>query len=587
MFLKRLSIDGDIGNIRTINFHNGLNLIVDATEHTKSNGQETISGNNIGKTTVLKLVNFCLGGDRKEIYTDTENNKNIDKKTKAFLEEHHVIVTLILKESLKDETSSEIIIERNFLTRKQKICRINNVDFNNDNEFKQGLKDLLFPDLEGKSKPTFAQLIANNIRYKDMRINNTINNLDPNTKPIEYETLYLYMLGCPADKGDNKLQLQNEIKREKAFLNKLQREQQKNAYDHALKMVMIEIEEVESKKKQLNINENYEADLNLLDDIKINIGSLGTIISNLKTKLTLVESGINNIDKDLLEVDSNEMKQLYDEVSDRVGNLHKSFEDLLEYHNAMLFQRRQLLEKEKEDLNEKIVNLSNELKTQLKEEKRYTEKVRKCDTLEDLENLSKRSNDLHRKAGEYQSVIKQIDSSISRLENLTQKQEFLEGDVFSEDFINLVHECVEEFNLYFTKYSKKLYDESFQLTEEIKINKEKQRYYRFDPFSMAISSGKKQGETLAFDMAYIEYAQKKGIYHLDFLLNDKKELMDIKQILSITQILKHSDIQLVIPILQDKLHSVINYKDHVVLTLSEDNKLFRIEEIENKYNTSF
>lgn len=88
---------------------------------------------------------------------------------------------------------------------------------------------------------------------------------------------------------------------------------------------MIEIEEVENKKKQLNINENYEADLNLLDDIKINIGSLGTIISNLKTKLTLVESGINNIDKDLLEVDSNEMKQLYDEVSDRVGNLHKKF----------------------------------------------------------------------------------------------------------------------------------------------------------------------------------------------------------------------------------------------------------------------
>jgi uncharacterized protein YydD (DUF2326 family) len=67
MFLKKLIIkhaDGTI--IREIPFSLGLNLVIDETP--TENGRET--GNNVGKTTVLKLIDFCLGASAKGIYVD-------------------------------------------------------------------------------------------------------------------------------------------------------------------------------------------------------------------------------------------------------------------------------------------------------------------------------------------------------------------------------------------------------------------------------------------------------------------------------------------------------------------------------------
>ena len=83
MFLKSLTISNQEGLIRNIVFHSGLNLIVDETpinfltktEDSSTNDSEITTGNNVGKKTVLKLINFCLGGDAKDIYTDPENKK--------------------------------------------------------------------------------------------------------------------------------------------------------------------------------------------------------------------------------------------------------------------------------------------------------------------------------------------------------------------------------------------------------------------------------------------------------------------------------------------------------------------------------
>jgi uncharacterized protein YydD (DUF2326 family) len=62
MFLKSLNISGTAGEIRHIKFKKGVNLIVDNSESPKE------SGNNVGKTTVLRLIDFCLAGDGKNIF---------------------------------------------------------------------------------------------------------------------------------------------------------------------------------------------------------------------------------------------------------------------------------------------------------------------------------------------------------------------------------------------------------------------------------------------------------------------------------------------------------------------------------------
>ena len=67
MFLKYLIIENTNGLVRRIDFHQGLNLIVDETP---SGNEET--GNNVGKTTVLRLIDFCFGMDGSKIYSATE-----------------------------------------------------------------------------------------------------------------------------------------------------------------------------------------------------------------------------------------------------------------------------------------------------------------------------------------------------------------------------------------------------------------------------------------------------------------------------------------------------------------------------------
>ena len=96
MFLKSLIISTTTKVIREISFHKGINLIVDESE-------EQITGNNVGKTTVLRLIDFCLGGDAKDIYIDPENKKTEYLLVKDYLIKNKIIITLTLGHSVEGD----------------------------------------------------------------------------------------------------------------------------------------------------------------------------------------------------------------------------------------------------------------------------------------------------------------------------------------------------------------------------------------------------------------------------------------------------------------------------------------------------
>ncbi|MCK8462039.1 hypothetical protein MZO39_03300 [Mycoplasma capricolum subsp. capricolum] len=82
MFIKQLKISTPTKLIRELNFTKGVNLIVDNT----SLKDDKTTGNNIGKTTILKLINYCLGGKAEQIYKDQENRKNKEQQLEQVLE---------------------------------------------------------------------------------------------------------------------------------------------------------------------------------------------------------------------------------------------------------------------------------------------------------------------------------------------------------------------------------------------------------------------------------------------------------------------------------------------------------------------
>lgn len=77
---------GDI--VREIIFRKGANLIIDNT-NTFDNSE---TGNNVGKTTVLRPIDFCLGGKKEKIYQDQEFKGRNEKgnKIKKILEEKSI-----------------------------------------------------------------------------------------------------------------------------------------------------------------------------------------------------------------------------------------------------------------------------------------------------------------------------------------------------------------------------------------------------------------------------------------------------------------------------------------------------------------
>ena len=108
-------------SVKKIDFYSGLNIIIDDTpaEDTKS------TGNNVGKTTVLKLIDFCLGAKGSIIYTDTKNKKETYDVVKNFLCDEEIEIKLILTEDLNDSNAKQLEIQRNFLQRKKAVRKIN------------------------------------------------------------------------------------------------------------------------------------------------------------------------------------------------------------------------------------------------------------------------------------------------------------------------------------------------------------------------------------------------------------------------------------------------------------------------------
>ena len=108
MYLKRLKITNQEGLVRNIEFHSGLNLIVDNTPE----NDRTETGNSVGKTTVLRLVDFCMGKDGKVIYTDPADNGSVHTEVKEFLQNTKVEAELTMTRNWTNEIGRASCRER-------------------------------------------------------------------------------------------------------------------------------------------------------------------------------------------------------------------------------------------------------------------------------------------------------------------------------------------------------------------------------------------------------------------------------------------------------------------------------------------
>lgn len=572
MFIKKLRISKQTGVIRNLDFHNGMNLIVDNTP----TDNRKLTGNNVGKTTVLKLVYFCLGGDGKDIYTDEEHKRAIYNEVKDYLINNKVLITLILSESLEDTDSKQITIERNFLSGKEAVRRINGQNVL-QKDFENELSLLIFPEHKAE-KPSFKQIISHNIRYKDDSINKTLKTLHRFTSDVEYEALYLFLLGCTFEDSDKRQVIITKINQENAYKQRLEKIQTKNSYEMALAIVEDEIVELNRKKSLLNINENFEADLDSLNKIKYKISKCSTNITKLEIRRDIINEAKTEMEQNISAIDLKQLQILYNESKENITDLHKTFEELVTYHNKMIVEKVKFITKELPELTARIDNEKKLMKDLLNREKDLSLKISKSDSFADMDSIITEINEKYRIKGEYENSISLINEVDNNLVSLTKELDVIDATLYSDQFEQKLKIQITKFNKYFSVISNELYGEKYALKYEKELNRlTNVPVYKFSAFNLNMSSGKKQGEILCFDLAYTLFADDDNIPCLHFLLNDKKELMHDNQLLKVADFVNEHKIQLVVSILKDKLPAGLIEKSSVVVELSQNDKLFRIE----------
>lgn len=573
MFIKRLKIESSTNIIRDIEFKNGLNLILDDTpiDDTKS------TGNNVGKTTVLKLIDFCLGANPNIIFTDTENKKDLYTIVKDFLNNEQVVITLTLVESFDNYDEKHIEIQRNFLPGKKAIRKINGKSIA-AKDFEDELEKIIIPN-KNVEKPTFRQIISHNIRYSDDKINNTLKTLNTFTTGVEYETLYLYLLGCSFNEGAKKQALTAQIKQENIFKERLEKKQGKTTYEIALALLEDDIVALNEKKSSFNLNETLEKDLEQLNLIKYNINKVSSLISKFELRKELIEQSKQELENSISHIDLQQLRVLYNEVKLNISGVQKTFEDLVVYHNNMVVEKVKYISQDLPQIIEKLKGYHNELSALIAQERKLTERVSKGDSFKELEIIIAELNEKYRKKGEYESIIGQLDEVEDNINHLNRQIEVIDQYLFSGDFEGILKEQIKKFNKFFSTTSQELYGEKYALTYKKELNKKGQQFYTFNAFNANMSPGKKQGEILCFDLAYLLFAEEEHILHLHFLLNDKKELMHDNQLVNVAEFVQHKNIQLVISILKDKLPTAVLDKAHIVVELSQKEKLFKIENL--------
>lgn len=574
MYLKNLIISSDTkGLIRKLEFHRGINLIVDKTE---SKG-DTQTGNNVGKTTVLRLIDFCLGNSASSLYQDPENKSEQNQAVKNFLINEQVTVTLILVDNL-DTPSHKVVIERNFLQHKSRVYKINEEDVGSKPiDINASLRKYIFPTVQ-VDKPTFRQLISHNIRYEEDRLTNTLKTLGAFGSDEVYETLYLYMFGCDYDQGEARTRILTKRDKEETYKRRLEKTQTKGAYKVALGVIENEISKYEQKKAGLNINPDLESDVKKLNKVK---SELNRMLGEL-TSLTIRKDVIKDAETDMMnrrfDDDADQLRTIYEQASSFIPAMQHSFEELVSYHNQMLVNKSKFMTQELPALENKIQMLQSKVAQLREEESRLQVEITSSDTFSDLEEIIKQLNDLYQKKGAYEAAISSITEVEESITTLNEELKKIDDNLFSSNFQDQINDQLAKFNVIFSNFSEKLYEEQYAIKCD-PVTKKGKQIYKFAPIDVNFSTGKKQGEISCFDLAYTKFADMECIPCLHFLLNDKKELVHGNQLNKLAEIANAENIQFVASILEDKLTPDLRNPDYYVVELAENDKLFRIENL--------
>lgn len=575
MYLSNLKIITDSGEtIRDINFRKGLNIILG--ERCLDSG----STNSIGKTTLLRAIDFCLGGDEKTFYQDAENKEAIDKNVFNFFYYIQPSFKLELRKNLNISFSKKMVFERKITgitvkhIKKLKVLHfINNLEVSSE-EYLEKLKVELFN--YNNHKPGFRQLISKFIRKDDQQINFILRFLHQTTSDLDYEVIHFFLFGYPDPlEVERKYQIEREIKQQKADIKVFDRIKPAGL-DQVIVLTQDELNSLTKKRDDFRIDEKYNSEEDRLNVLQNKIRGFDEEISFIDFEINALNDRKVILSKREFTENIDAITLMYDEAKIYNLELKKKFEETVNFHNTMLLNELSYIESRVIELvhNKTEVMLQREDVT--KEYSIVLEKLAQYGSLAEYTKLNNQINDLQSELSKSLVLNQKSVELNTRLDELTSTLEDLNLAIGKN--IHTIEENITTFNKYFSEYCKELFKQTFYLSAD--PNDKGIHKFRISSLNQNVGSGKKLSLVLAFDLAYTAFIQdnKVNLPYPRFSTQDKVEIIDIQELYKLAQLADLSNGQVIFPIINDKFAGLADFSDSIILKVSKTNRFFRIEE---------
>lgn len=550
--------------IRNITFNDkGLNLIVDNTPE-----NAIVSGNNVGKTTAIKIIDLCLGAKSiKSLYYDSDTrSENI--VVKEFLVDNKVQAELIVSDK-----KQQYSIKRDLFPRGKKY--ISNKEYTNE-EFWEELKKIFF-GLKS-SKPTFRQLIPKFIRLQSYSEDSMIKYLPQMTTNSTYDTIYCFLFkiynhNLVSEKSELVTKI-TECQRAITALERSKSISSLSALRQSIGIINADLQQLLKKRQELSYMDMYRDELDTKRRLTSRINDLQEKMQLLEFEIKTITSSIDSLSKDKEDIDISTLREIYLEANSYIPELHKNFEDVVDFHNKMIQNRIEFIQGQLNSKQELLGVYSQQLEKVLSEKEAVTIEVLDEGLLDELNLLNNKIEELNYKRGEIQQSITLLEEQEREKVRLSNELQKIDSQMDKKG----IDEKLKKFNHIFSDYCYKLYGKKYFLDYNPSWESEKKFPVTVDSLEGALGTGKKKAVIVAFDLAYMQYSAQFDIISPNFVIHDKMENTHINQISTIFEMCEEIEGQYIIPILRERIDKVNQkYVDKAkILELSSDDKFFKI-----------
>jgi len=588
MYLKYLTVkDKDGFVIRHVDFKVGVNIIKGDT----TSADKKSNTNSIGKTTLLRAIDFCLAGKWQSLVYDQELKNTKNNTVFDFFTLTSPTFEIFLTDDLKEPKTLGLKISRNLLITigkkgetKVSVKNFINNEESSDSEYKEKIKEYLFGT--NISNPTTRQLIPKFIRASQHQISNIVKYLHPTTPNSEYEILHLFLFDfIDMDLIHKRITKENDLKQKNEQIKSLGSLIETGAQE-VNDLRKNQVRELKERYDNYQISKEYERENDLLNLEKERLEKIKLYMSEYYLNIDIWNKRLEDLTEKQSKIDAETISYIYQEAGLYNVQLQKKYEETIAFHQAMLDNELEFINKTILKNKDRISKLQTVYALQSEKYSKLLSELGKNGSLAEYTALNNQINELNREIIESETILNSYQSLLLLQQSL--KSELEEMNIQVNEKINNFRRKLIIFNKYFSRFSKDLSENGYLLVVENDKNKHFTLLPRPVDGDSHVGDGQKQSVIIAFDLAYVAFANDPSINIVrpHFFTQDKVEIMNNNVLSRLINLANDVACQFIFPVIKDKLDNIPDFgEENVILTLNYNDKFFDIENYYEKKQT--